>query len=98
MYMLIVHSVTLTRLNILPEDRTIGTETCRRFYGIFSILLCVNVLEFYLYKQKTRVQVVGCLTLYLIFLQGIKMKTATMTSTGLWYPSGIVKDEHKKSQ
>ena len=26
------------------------------------------------------------------------MKTATMTSTGLWYPSGIVKDEHKKSQ
>ena len=43
MYMLMVHSVTLARLDILPEDGPTGTETCRRFYGIFSILICVNM-------------------------------------------------------
>ena len=32
-----------------------------------------NVCE-YVLKQKTRVQVLGCLTLYLIFLHGIKLK------------------------
>jgi len=36
--------------------------------------MCEYVLEFFLQKQKTLVQVVGCLTLYLIFLHGIKMK------------------------
>jgi len=38
-----VHSVTLARLDILPEDGPMGTETRRRFYGIFSILMCVNM-------------------------------------------------------
>ena len=38
-----VHSVTLARLDILPEDGSAGTETCRRFCGIFSILMCVNM-------------------------------------------------------
>jgi len=38
-----VHSVTLSRLDILPEDDPTGTETCRRLYGIFSILMCVNM-------------------------------------------------------
>ena len=32
--MLMVHSVTLARLDILPEDGPMGTETCRRFYEI----------------------------------------------------------------
>ena len=49
MYMLMVHSVTLARLDLPPEDGPTGTETSRRFYGIFSILMCVNIfLEFYL--------------------------------------------------
>jgi len=34
-----VHSVTLAMLDILPEDGPTGTETCRRFHGIFSILM-----------------------------------------------------------
>ena len=51
--MLMVHSVTLARLDILPEDGPTGTETCRRFYGIFSILMCVNMfLEFLSLKTK----------------------------------------------
>jgi hypothetical protein len=33
--MLMVHSVTLARLDILPADGPTGTETCRRFYEIF---------------------------------------------------------------
>jgi len=32
--MLIVHGVTLARLDILPEDGPTGTETCRRFMEI----------------------------------------------------------------
>jgi hypothetical protein len=31
------------RLDILPEDGPLGTETCRSFIGIFSILMCVNI-------------------------------------------------------
>jgi len=42
-YMLMVNSVTLASLDILPEDGSTGTETCRRFYGIFVILMCVNM-------------------------------------------------------
>jgi len=41
--MLMVHSVTLARLEILPEDGPTGTETCRSFYRIFSILMVVNM-------------------------------------------------------
>jgi hypothetical protein len=29
-----VHSVTLARIDILPEDGPTVTETCRRFYEI----------------------------------------------------------------
>ena len=36
-------TVTLARLDILCEDGPTGTETCLRFYGIFSILMCVNM-------------------------------------------------------
>jgi len=39
--------VTLARLYVLPEDGPLGTETRRSFIGIFSILMCVNVLELY---------------------------------------------------
>ena len=40
--------------------------------------MCEFVLEnFYLQKQKTLVRVVGCLTLCLNFLRGIKMKIIT---------------------
>ena len=35
--------ITLAKLGILPEDGPMGTETCRRFYGIFGILICVNI-------------------------------------------------------
>jgi len=42
--------------------------------------MCESVLEFYLWKQKTLVQVVGCLTLCLNFLHGIKMKTTGRSS------------------
>ena len=38
-----VHSVTLARLDLLPEDGPMGIETCPRFYGIFSILMCVDM-------------------------------------------------------
>jgi len=38
-----VYSVTLARLDILPEDGPTGTETCRSFYGTFGILMCVNM-------------------------------------------------------
>jgi len=38
-----VYSVTLARLDILLEDGPTGTETCQRFYGIFSILMCANM-------------------------------------------------------
>jgi len=31
-----VHSVTLTRTDILPEDGHTVTETCRRFYEILA--------------------------------------------------------------
>jgi len=41
--MLMVHSVTLARLDKLPEDGPTGTEVFRRFYGIFNILMCVNM-------------------------------------------------------
>ena len=50
--MLMVHSVTLARLDILPEDGPTGTETCRRFYGIFSILMCVNIFRILSLKTK----------------------------------------------
>jgi len=42
-YMLMVHSVTLAGLDLLPEDSPTGTKTCRMFYGIFSILMYVNM-------------------------------------------------------
>jgi len=42
-YMLMAYSVTLARLDVLPEDSPTGTETCRRFYRIFSVLMCVNM-------------------------------------------------------
>ena len=47
-----VHSVTLARLHILPEDGPTGSETCRRFYGIFSILMCVNMFRILSLKTK----------------------------------------------
>jgi hypothetical protein len=73
--MLMVHSVTLARIDILPEDGPTGTETFRRFYEILAFLMCVNMCYNFISKNnKTRVQVVGCLTLYLIFLHGIKTK------------------------
>ena len=31
-----VHSVTLARIDILPEDGPTVTETCRRFYEILA--------------------------------------------------------------
>jgi len=34
--------VTLARLDVLPEDGALGTETCPSFYWNFSILMCVN--------------------------------------------------------
>jgi hypothetical protein len=43
--MLIVHVVTLARFGVLPEDGPLGTETCRSFIGIFSILMCVNMFR-----------------------------------------------------
>ena len=43
-----VHSVTLARTDVLPENGHTVTETCWRFYEIFSILMCEYVLEFYL--------------------------------------------------
>ena len=36
--------VTLARLDVLPEDGPLGTETCRSFIGIFGILMCVNMI------------------------------------------------------
>ena len=33
---LMVHSVTLARIDILPEDGPMVTETCRRFYEILA--------------------------------------------------------------
>jgi len=40
--MLMVHSVTLARTDILPEDGPTVTETCRRFYEILAFE-CVNM-------------------------------------------------------
>jgi hypothetical protein len=37
-----VHSVTLARTDILPEDGHTVTETCRRFYEILASY-CVNM-------------------------------------------------------
>ena len=42
-----VHSVTLARTDILPEDGPTVTETCRRFYGILALNMCEYVLKFY---------------------------------------------------
>ena len=41
--MLMVNSLTLARRDKLPEDGPTETETCRRFYEILNILMCVNV-------------------------------------------------------
>ena len=30
-------------LDVLPEDGSLGTETCRSFIGNFNILMCVNM-------------------------------------------------------
>jgi len=38
-----MYNVTFSRLDKLPEDGPTGTETCQRFYGIFSILMCMNI-------------------------------------------------------
>jgi len=48
-----LHIVTLERLDILPEDGPTGTETCRRFYGIFNILMCVWIC-FRILSLKTK--------------------------------------------
>ena len=35
-HVMLVHSVTLARTDILPEDGPTVTETCRRFYEILA--------------------------------------------------------------
>jgi len=37
--------VTLAKPDVLPEDGPLGTETCRSFIGIISILMCVNMFQ-----------------------------------------------------
>jgi hypothetical protein len=46
----------------------------------FIILMCVNMFQNFISKnKKTRVQVVGCLILYLIFLHAIKNENYIVT-------------------
>ena len=43
-----VHSVTLARIDILPEDGPTVTETCRRFYEILAfwcVWICFRILS-----------------------------------------------------
>ena len=39
--------VTLARLDILPEDGPMGTETCLIFMEFYHFIVCEYVLELY---------------------------------------------------
>jgi len=55
--------VALARLDVLPEDGPVRTETCWSFNGIFNILMCVKSFRVVkILEQKTRVQIFGLIS------------------------------------
>ena len=46
--MLIVHSGNFARLDVLPEDGPMGTETCRSYMKFWHFNVCEYVLEFFI--------------------------------------------------
>ena len=67
------------------EDGPTGTETCRRFYGIFSILMCVKCFRFLSLKTKDTSASGWVFDFVSYFLARYKNENKTHRSFGIYH-------------